>query len=801
MFFHAIVMLFMLPLAVLGQANIAQLNMEQLLPQQRILAERYLTQTQSNSNAIDGLMLDNQGIERVETVDEPQEESPKANAAEQDSAPSLNLSAIERDYRDVDTDHAVQVMHGVTVNASPALRQFGYDFFKHQYQSNGNTAAPSNYQLQSGDFFTLFIYGKKEQILELSVDNEGAIFIPNIGPIVVAGLTLSEANKKVTNALKKRYVNFDTQLKLNALKPVMVLISGHVGQPGTYSVNKFESVFSVLSKAGGVKKSGSLRYIKVLSPNGKKRQIDLYSYVLTDKAMPAMNFNEGDVVVVPAIGPTVAIGGAVNTPGIFELGVKTTLADVVNYGGGPAMNAYLNDVYVNGFNGRFSRQVKSISGQSRSAVMAKLAETPANNGDIIMINKKPNIAYGYVNILGNVKVPGKVAFNNGLTLGALLKQAKGVKENTHPTVHVFRYASDDHRELLRTKLTNTEFRIQDQDVVAIYNQRELIEPQRISIIGEVLSPGDYTYFDKMTLSDAILLAKPTAMASMYAVEVARSSGKKAALHYVNQSDMATFQLTAGDRISVKKDSLKDQMATITLSGEVLFPGEYKVAKGTRLAEVIQRAGGFTDSAYVKGAVFTRVSVKESDKAGHKKVVDDEQKRFIYDQTHLGNLSMDSQVSMGIMMTARKEALDYLDKKVGAISGRVIIDLNRDNFVGSADNFRVQDGDTLTIPTAPESVHLIGGVQQGISIAHNPSYSLHDYIHHVGGFSKYADKRNIYIFKSSGRVFQNSNVIEPGDIVYVPERVVISFNWLQFLTNITSIVSNAVTSIALVKSLQ
>ena len=241
MFFRAIFVLFMLPLAVLGQANIAQLNMEQLLPQQRMLAERYLTQTQSNSNAMVGLVPDSQSTEGVETVAEPQEEPPKAIAAEQDSAPSLNLSAIESDYRDVDTDHAVQVMHGVTVNASPALRQFGYDFFKHQYQSNGNTAAPSNYQLQPGDFFTLFIYGKKEQILELSVDNEGAIFIPNIGPIVVAGLTLSDANKKITNALKKRYVNFDTQLKLNALKPVMVLISGHVGQPGTYSVNKFES--------------------------------------------------------------------------------------------------------------------------------------------------------------------------------------------------------------------------------------------------------------------------------------------------------------------------------------------------------------------------------------------------------------------------------------------------------------------------------------------------------------------------------------------------------------------------------
>ncbi|MEC8678054.1 MAG: hypothetical protein VXX85_04295, partial [Candidatus Margulisiibacteriota bacterium] len=112
-----------------------------------------------------------------------------------------------------------------------------------------------------------------------------------------------------------------------------------------------------------------------------------------------------------------------------------------------------------------------------------------------------------------------------------------------------------------------------------------------------------------------------------------------------------------------------------------------------------------------------------------------------------------------------------------------------------------DGDELTIPTQPESIHLIGGVQQGISIAYNPRYNTQDYIQNVGGFTKYADAGNVYVFKSSGRVFQNSQNIEPGDIIYVPEKVKVSFNWLKFLTNITQIVSNAVTSIALINSLQ
>ena len=108
-----------------------------------------------------------------------------------------------------------------------------------------------------------------------------------------------------------------------------------------------------------------------------------------------------------------------------------------------------------------------------------------------------------------------------------------------------------------------------------------------------------------------------------------------------------------------------------------------------------------------------------------------------------------------MMTARQEALQFLEKKSGALSGRVIIDLHKSNFQQSKDNFIIQDGDVLNIPIKPESIHIIGGVQQGISMAYNPKYSLYDYIQNVGGFTKYADKGNIYVFKTSGRVFKKS----------------------------------------------
>ena len=789
------VLVCLMPLSIFGQLNSNQIDISNLTPEQKILGEQYLKSSRINHG---GVQKSNQSNAKVTHLNSVGNDIQSETTTPETLTPS---SLLEQEYNAIDIYHQVYLKENRinTNNNYIKLEQFGYDFFYEYYHRSNDMTIPEGYQLQKGDHFTLFIFGKKEQILELTIDNEGEVFIPNIGPIVVSGLSISEAKDKISLKLRRKYVNFECRIKLNSLRNVMILISGNVNQPGTYSVNKFESIFSVLSKANGVTKSGSLRNIKILRANGEKSTVDLYNYLLNDKLKTIGGFSEGDVLYVPGIGNTVAIAGAVNKPGIFEVSDTDSLSDVLRYASGTGLNAYLNTIYINRFDQKFKRKIKTITGLDR--VSAKRSNEKVQNGDIIFINKKPNESYGYLNILGNVNVPGKFEFKKGMTLGKLISLAEGLKKDSSEDVHIFRYLSENNRELLNISVTNNTFELKDRDVVTIYNKIALKEPEKISIIGEVKEPGQYNYFKNMSLNDALIIARTKPFASLYTIEVSRYYGKKSELFYVSKKDLKSFILKPRDRISVKKDNLRDQTASIELKGEFIFPGIYKVNKGSKLSDVIQRAGGYTDSAYLKGAVFLRKDVLKYDQTGQKKVIEDEKKRFIYDQSHLGNLSVDSKVSMGIMMTARQEALAFLENKSGASSGRVIIDLYKNDFQKSKDNFTIQDGDTLTIPTKPESVHVIGGVQQGISIAYNPHYGLSDYIQNVGGFTKYADKGNIYIFKSSGKVFQNHAKIEPGDIIYVPEKVIISFNWLQFLTSITQIVSNAVTSIALVKSLQ
>ena len=401
-------------------------------------------------------------------------------------------------------------------------------------------------------------------------------------------------------------------------------------------------------------------------------------------------------------------------------------------------------------------------------LLKKLSATEVNNGDIIYVVERSNIIEGFVRVLGNVNVPSNLAFYSNMTIKDAFRKVEGTK-TIHMSIFIYTDINPTQKQIIRKKLSDISFKLKSQDIIVVYNSNEIVEPKLVTVSGEIMDEGKILFFENMTLFDALILVKPKDFASLNKIEIIRFDGDTSKVFYVSGQDAKSTFLAPGDKINIKYDNLKDQTVEIELIGEFVFPGKYKVNKGTRLSEVIQKAGGYTNSAYLKAAIFSRKSVKEYDQLGQDKVIEDEKRRLIYDQSHLGSLSTDSQMSFGVMMAARQEALKFLEKKSGAIEGRVVIDLYKNDFITSNDNFMVQEGDVLEIPTQPESVHLIGGVQQGISIAYNPSFKTNDYISNVGGFTKYADKSNIYVFKTSGRVFQNYSNIEPGDIIYVPEK--------------------------------
>ena len=107
---------------------------------------------------------------------------------------------------------------------------------------------PINYKLQADDVVTVFMYGKKGRVNQFSIDENGVIFYPGVGPIIIGVLNMKLAKKVLLKKLNKKFVNIDIELKLNTQKPVSVMIADDIGLPGTYSVNKFASLFTLLAK-------------------------------------------------------------------------------------------------------------------------------------------------------------------------------------------------------------------------------------------------------------------------------------------------------------------------------------------------------------------------------------------------------------------------------------------------------------------------------------------------------------------------------------------------------------------------
>ena len=209
------------------------------------------------------------------------------------------------------------------------------------------------------------------------------------------------------------------------------------------------------------------------------------------------------------------------------------------------MNAYLNSIYINRFDNNFNRKIVSINGSSKKDLLKKIKKEKVKNGDIIYVNKRANNNYDYVNILGNVNIPGRFQYKEELNLGELINYAEGLKLDSLESAHVFRYLSDQRRELINVPVENTYFKLKNRDVVMILTKKIKRKHRRFQF-WRIKTPGEFYFFEGMTINDALILSKPKQFASLYSIEVARFIKNKSKLIYVNNNEFSTFKLKPSD---------------------------------------------------------------------------------------------------------------------------------------------------------------------------------------------------------------------------------------------------------------
>ncbi|MDA1353858.1 MAG: SLBB domain-containing protein [bacterium] len=714
----------------------------------------------------------------------------------------------------VDED-GVSIIPEVLEDEPEELTQFGYDIFQRRSLrlSLEQFTMDPTYILGPGDKLAATFWGSLESSVTEEIKKDGTFLIPVIGSIYLAGKTLSEAQSIIRSSLAKKFVNFELSVNLVTMRSMNIFVLGDVVSPGNFDLPANASILHALYASNGPTKVGSLRNINIIRKGKRISRFDLYDYLLRGSANQEVRLQAGDTVFVEPIGKVVKVDGEVKRPAIYEIKQGESINDVLEFSGGVGVTAVRHKVQLDRIIAGTKRTVVDVSTGDKSGIEA-LQSIKVQDGDSILVYPILERVHNFVVIKGFVERPGRYAYQSGMTIKDLIDTAEGLKKGAYlKRIELFRHFTDDQREVVSVDISNDaglNTPLSEWDIVTIKSKSQIYGDPIVQVHGAVKQPGEYKLLKNMYASDLVFLAQLKRFANTRLLEVERKmEGHQPILITLDLHDLlenphteSDILLHDGDNIFVRVDSQSLEERYIELEGEVKFPGKYMARDGESLSDIISRAGGYTNNAFLHGAILTRESARLNETIGQNKVLEDEKKRFVYDQSHLSGLGQDSQTAYQVVLASRREALRMLESRMGDNRGRIVLDLESQNSlsVDNPKNIIVENGDKLIIPTVPQAITLIGGVQNSNSIIFEKGLDANDYIRRVGGFTPYADKGRVYIFKPNGEVASNGHSVNPGDIIYVPEEVKISVNWLQFFTNITSILTNAVTTITLVERL-
>ena len=725
-----------------------------------------------------------------------------------------------------------------TAEKNGGLKPYGYDLFKGSpttFAPVTEIPIPSEYTLGPGDVLRIQLWGKENQNLELPISRDGTISFPQSGPMSVAGLSFEEASQQIRNQVSEQYIGVQASVSLGELRSMRVFVLGEARNPGSYSVSSLSTITNALYVSGGIKLNGSLRNLQHKRNGELVGTLDLYDLLLKGDSSNDSRLQPGDVIFIPPVGNRVGIKGEVYRPALYELNNENTLSDLVQMAGGLTPQAYPQRINIERTNDDFLR---IITEADYTAGKGKNARIQA--GDTVSIPSISDITGQYVEINGAATRPGRFAWMPGMRVSSVIKNLNAdlmpVADKRYAAIVRTDKETDSIsvlnlrlREAVQNPGSGFDIPLQEKDQLLIFSDAGKVEggeeggnytraslfspvlqrlesqatpsaPQKtIRITGPVRYPGEYPMPASRQLADAIFVAGGLKdSASLYHAEVARYTtdangiGKTNILN-VNLADAMSgngnLALQSRDRILIKSIPDFAKTSTIELRGEVRYQGEYTFRDGETLKQVIERAGGLTDNAFPRGAVFTRAKLRQLEAERLREA----EERL---QGDLLGVQLEGDGLAGQSADRVQQVESLLDEVQSSRPvGRMVVNLEAVVNDEGYQDIRLQDGDTLTVPTIPQSVTVFGEVQFPTSHLHQAGLTVDDYLERSGGPTRQADESRVYVVKADGSVMlpeksrwfgSRSQQLEPGDTIIMPINVD-RLNQLELWTNVSQIV--------------
>ncbi|MCX5751929.1 MAG: SLBB domain-containing protein [Candidatus Saganbacteria bacterium] len=734
-------------------------------------------------------------------------------AAPAEPAASQGMSEIETQF--------------VLPEAKQNLQLFGYSLFRQAastFVPSDNALVGEEYLIGPGDAFTITLWGISEGIFKVNVNRDGTIVLPKAGVIAVAGMSFGQLQEYLQSIMGKYFEGVNVAVTMDKIRSINIYIVGEVARPGSYSLSSLSSVYSALFSAGGPTKQGTLRNIQLIRNDKIIAYIDLYDFLLKGDRKQDRRIESGDTIFVPMIGPVVGVAGSVNRPGIFEIKGTPKLKDVIWLAGELTPTSDLSRIQIERL---IAHEKKVVMDKNLSLYQEdkKLMGFSIQDRDFIQVFNVPVGVQNVVNLDGNVVTPGRYEWKEGMKLKDLFPSgyADLKPQPFEEYGYIIRYVPPDfHEQNVSFNLKNLLEGDQQENIllskgdrVRIFGLGELKEKPYVEITGFVKKPGRYDYRDGMTVKDLVFQSGNVA-ADAYGkeIEVYRSVVKDEKVDHIRfivdlnkvmaNDPKDNMNLQNMDRVNIRK--IQDwYWGKVTITGQVKFPGEYPIMKGEKLSSVLERAGGYTDKAYLFGATFTRQEVKTLQNDRLTQAMDQIETNVLRQQIQQSNIGV-IQSQQAATNNYAQQLLDNL--KQTKLEGRVIIKLSDLNsFKGSQYDVELKDGDTLNLPFKPSSVSIIGEVYNPAGVLYQEDKNISYYLDKVGGSTSNGDINSLYVIKADGSVLSKSagnldlfwSRLSPGDVMIVPPRFEKPVDGFKVVQDISKLIFELVMTIAVVKS--
>lgn len=697
------------------------------------------------------------------------------------------------------------------------LRRFGSEFFRNH--STAATASPfslspasmpldiplgPDYALGPGDELAISMWGGVSQSITRTIDRQGRISLPESGEIQVAGLTLEKAQEAVSAALQPQFRNANVALTVARLRTVRVYVVGDVQRPGAYDISSLASPLTALIAAGGPTSVGSLRVLRHYRNENLIGEIDIYDFLLHGVRHVDDRLQGGDTLLVPPVGPQIAVYGAVKRPAIYELHSETALPAVLDDAGGLTVAAALGHITVDRIIANQHREeisLTSADSEDVAAASAAVAGFAVRDGDRIHVAAVLPYSERAVYLQGHVARPGKIAFRDGLRLSDVVRTYQDLLPEPAERGEIVRLVSPDlHPETVPFNLPdvligNANLPLQPFDTIRIFGRYEQDAPT-VSVQGEVLRPGTYPMFEGMTAAQLVRAAggfkRDALLDNADLISYRVNDGTEITLDrrdlhigaaVLKHDHDADAPLKPGDVLTIHQlTGWTDIGASITIEGEVAHPGSYGFQQGEHLSDVLRRAGGFRSTAYPEGAVLSRPEVATLEQKSREELI-----RQIETSSAAARLSPAAagehqSDTLQLIQAQQNQVLERL--KSEPVSGRLVIHINADiaNWAGTAADIEVRSGDVLRVPKRPGFVLISGQVYNASAITYAPGKNAGWYLERAGGATEIANRKEIFVIRANGVVVGRrsgglfepdvlSTRLNPGDVIVVPQKII------------------------------